>query len=92
MSLESIYVDFSFPQNIFNYHEIVEDTTSLCGLTNLSNGWENSSPIILSLWAAYSSNILTTQRLGSCVYGWYETVGGALPLFYFFSSLRKQNL
>ena len=80
----------AFFRIFFNQPEIVEDTTGLCGLTKLSKSWEHSSPDLQpSVREIYSSNVLTTQRLGSCVYAWYETVAGALSLLQLLCSLWK---
>ena len=54
----------AFLRIFFNQPEIVEDTTSLCGLTKLSN----TPPHQLSVLEIYSSNVLTTQTLGSYLY------------------------
>ena len=78
----------AFLRKFFNQTEIVEDTTGLCGLTKHSKIWEPSSPHLQpSVREIHSSNVLTAQRLGSCVYAWYETVGGASPLLQLLCSL-----
>ena len=77
-------------RTFFNQTEKVVDTAGLCGLTKLSKSWEQSSPDLqTSVREMYLSNVLTTQRLGSYVYAWYEIVGEALPLLQLLWSLWK---
>ena len=80
----------AFFRTFFNQSEIVKNTTDLCGLTKLRKSWEHSSPDLpASVREIYSSNVSTTQRLGSCVYARYEIFGGALPLHQLMCSLWK---
>ena len=80
----------AFLRTFFNLPEIVEDTTSLRGLTKLMKIWEDSSPDLQpSVEKIYSSSAPTTQRLGSCMHVWYETVDEALPFLQLLYSLWK---
>ena len=59
----------AFFRIFLNQSETVEDTTGFCGLTKLSKSLEHYSPNLQpSVREIYSSNVLTTQRLGPCVY------------------------
>ena len=76
----------TFLKTFFNQPEIVGS----CELTKLSvSWWHSSADPKPSVREKYSSNDLTTQRLGSCMYVWYETVGGALLFLQFVCSLLK---
>ena len=77
----------AFFRIFFNQPEKVEDTTGLYGLTKVCKNWERCSPDLQSsVREIYSSNILTTQRLGSFVYAWLLDIRMLVELYRFSNS------